>query len=501
MANFVNLQTRIQVKHDTLQNWQAVEATFKPYAGEICVIEIPSTATTNPTTVPAPVTLMKVGDGQNYLKDLPYLAARSADVASFLKVDSTGATWTQAKFEEWIKSLVTIDDVDTSAFAKDADLQQVIANLAAEIERAKGAEAQALTDAKAYTDEKNTAMDTRMQAVEGKAHEHANKAELDLIAAGDKAKWDAMEQNAKDYADGLDEAMNGRVEALEGKFGDGEGTVEEQIAAAVAAEKQRAEGIEGGLESRLAAVEGDYLKAADKQGLQDQIDANERAIELLTNGVDSETVDGVNDLIAYVNEHGTEVTTMKADIEANTDAIAAEKQRAEGIEGGLETRLAAVEGKLGDEGAVAEDIAAALAEAKQYTDDEVQELADGAVATNAADIAALEGLVGDTAVSAQIDAKITELTNGKLTEMQGEIDAVEGRADALEAKAHEHANKEVLDGVTAEKVAAWDGKVDDVTAAAGTGLKATRTGNSIALDIDNTVIFVLNGGTSTTVLE
>lgn len=501
MANFVNLQTRIQVKHDTLQNWQAVEATFKPYAGEICVIEIPSTATTNPTTVPAPVTLMKVGDGQNYLKDLPYLAARSADVASFLKVDSTGATWTQAKFEEWIKSLVTIDDVDTSAFAKDADLQQVIADLAAEIERAKGAEAQALTDAKVYTDEKNTAMDTRMQAVEGKAHEHANKAELDLIAAGDKAKWDAMEQNAKDYADDLDEAMNGRVEALEGKFGDGEGTVEEQIAAAVAAEKQRAEGIEGGLESRLAAVEGDYLKAADKQGLQDQIDANERAIELLTNGVDSETVDGVNDLIAYVNEHGTEVTTMKADIKANTDAIAAEKQRAEGIEGGLETRLAAVEGKLGDEGAVAEDIAAALADAKKYTDDEVKELADGAVATNAADIAALEGLVGDTAVSAQIDAKITELTNGKLTEMQGEIDAVESRADALEAKAHEHANKEVLDGVTAEKVAVWDGKVDDVTAAAGTGLKATRTGNSIALDIDNTVIFVLNGGTSTTVLE
>lgn len=131
----------------------------------------------------------------------------------------------------------------------------------------------------------------------------------------------------------------------------------------------------------------------------------------------------------------------------------------------------------------------------------MKELADGAVATNAGEIAALKGLVGDTAVATQIDNKITELKNGDLTTMQGEIDAVEGRADALEAKAHEHANKEVLDGVTAEKVAAWDAKVDDVTAAAGTGLKATRTGNSIALDIDNTVIFVLNGGTSTTVLE
>lgn len=36
-----------------------------------------------------------------------------------------------------------------------------------------------------------------------KKHIHANAAELDKIADGDKAKWDAMEQNAKDYADGL----------------------------------------------------------------------------------------------------------------------------------------------------------------------------------------------------------------------------------------------------------------------------------------------------------
>ena len=36
-----------------------------------------------------------------------------------------------------------------------------------------------------------------------KLHEHTNKAELDLIQTGDKAKWDAAEQNAKDYADSL----------------------------------------------------------------------------------------------------------------------------------------------------------------------------------------------------------------------------------------------------------------------------------------------------------
>lgn len=65
----------------------------------------------------------------------------------------------------------------------------------------KIADAQAAAEKKAT--DLNTAMDTRMQAVEGKAHEHANKAELDKIAEGDVAKWNAAEQNAKDYADGL----------------------------------------------------------------------------------------------------------------------------------------------------------------------------------------------------------------------------------------------------------------------------------------------------------
>lgn len=76
------------------------------------------------------------------------------------------------------------------------------------------------------------------------------------------------------------------------------------------------------VEGDVATIKGDYLKNADKTELQNNIDTVASAVELLTNGVDAETVDGVNDLIAYVNEHGTEVTGMKADIKANADAIA-----------------------------------------------------------------------------------------------------------------------------------------------------------------------------------
>lgn len=67
----------------------------------------------------------------------------------------------------------------------------------------EGKIADAQAAAEKVANDHNTAMDTRMQAVEGKAHEHANKAELDKIADGDVAKWNAAEQNAKDYADGL----------------------------------------------------------------------------------------------------------------------------------------------------------------------------------------------------------------------------------------------------------------------------------------------------------
>lgn len=126
---------------------------------------------------------------------------------------------------------------------------------------AKGAAAQALVDAKSYADGLNTAMDGRVQTLESASHAHDNKAELDKIVsgdvakwnakqnaltetqltavnsgitkarvdsyeahvtnddihvtAGDKAKWNAAEQNAKDHADGLNNAMNTRVAKLE----------------------------------------------------------------------------------------------------------------------------------------------------------------------------------------------------------------------------------------------------------------------------------------------
>jgi len=108
------------------------------------------------------------------------------------------------------------------------------------------------SNAKGHADSLNTAMNTRVEALEAIDHSHANQDELDLIVSGDKAKWDeayakrhehgnksvidgitsekvaawdAAEQNAKDYADGLNGAMTTKVNGIDGRLTTVEGAV------------------------------------------------------------------------------------------------------------------------------------------------------------------------------------------------------------------------------------------------------------------------------------
>lgn len=355
----------------------------------------------------------------------------------------------------------------------------------------KGAAAAAETAAKGHADGLNTAMDGRMQAVEAKKHEHTNKTVLDGITAEKVATWDAAEANAIAHADDLDEAMDARVLALEAKFGDGEGNVEAQIAAAVAAEaklrddadkvlqgliesndadilalqglvgttnvataietavnaeKERAMGIEGGLETRLAAVEADYLTSADEKALQDQIDANASAIELLTNGVSADEVDGVNDLIQYVKDHGTEVTGIKADIKANADDI-----------DGLETRIGAAETAI-DTKAAQSDLEGAVtrigtAEGKITTLEGEMDAAEGR-------LDALETKVGDKTVAAQIEAAVedakTDASNKDAVVLAEAQKSIAAAQTALEAEIAKKANNADLAAI------AKTGSTDDL---------------------------------------
>lgn len=489
------LKTRILTKIDTLENWNSSTLVLKQ--GEIALATVAASAGTGLTE---PVIMAKIGtDEGKTFSQLPWaFHAKAADVLEAAKSEAGLKAFVNTVIAE--AGIATNEALTTLAgrvttvegLVGDTEVATQISNAInnlnlANTYDAKGSADQALTDAKGYADELNEAMDARVQVVEGKAHEHANKAELDLIATGDKAKWDAMEQNAKDYADDLDEAMDTRVLALEAKFGDGEGNVESQIEDAVAAEKTAREEADADLQEQITNLQGlvgdrsvTELIAAEQTRAEAAEKANSDAIAVLNGNssvegsVDKKVADALNEfatqisddntvntykeLINYAATHGAEFTELVGEVDANTSAIAtlngdastagsvdkkiADAIAAENLDqyatdtelGAVDTRLQAVEDAIGESGSVAGDIADALAEAKEYTDAEVKELSDGAVATNAANIAALQTKVGDKAVATQINEAIAALAIGDYAK------AADLTAEVNRAKAAEEAN-------------------------------------------------------------
>lgn len=108
---------------------------------------------------------------------------------------------TLAEIAAWIQAHPGDASAMNAAIAK---LQAILAGIGGEGEKATVAAY--VTDAIAalsigdYAKAADlTALAGRVEALEGTAHTHANKAELDKIAEGDKAKWDAAEAKAHEH--------------------------------------------------------------------------------------------------------------------------------------------------------------------------------------------------------------------------------------------------------------------------------------------------------------
>lgn len=233
------------------------------------------------------------------------------------------------------------------------------------------------------------------------------KAALDTYKAENNAKvqanTDAIDAIEADYLKAADKTeLQDQIDVLEGLVGTDK-SVSEQIAA-----------VTDPIDARVKAIEDDYLTSADKTELEGKITTNANAIERLTNGVSAEEVDGVNDLIQYVKDHGTEVTGIKADIKTNADAIAA---------------IEADYLKAADKTALQDQITA-----------------------NDGEIAALQTAVGTKAAQADLEAldDRVEAIEGDLntaeTGLKAKMAAAEAAIEALEGKHSE--------GTVAEQIAA-----------------------------------------------
>ena len=306
--------------------------------------------------------------------------------------------------------------------------------------------------------------------------------------------------------------VEGKVAAIEGDYLKAADKTELEgkiagVQTAVDTEKGRAEGIEAGLRTDVDAIAADYLKAADKTELQNNIDTVSGAVERLTNGVSAEEIDGVNDLIQYVKDHGTEVTGMQEDIADNAAAIDGVADRVETLEGEMDEVQGAVATKV--EQSVYNEKIAALEGADAGQVERIAALeakfggADGSV----------EDMIADAKTEA-IEAAATAASNKDavvLSEAQKYADAedakIEARVDALEAdththgnkalldtytqteanladavaKKHEHSNLSVLEGITSAKITAWDAAEQNAKDYAD-GLNTTMTGKVDGID-------------------
>lgn len=114
MAENKILNTRVQLKYDLYSEWQKVESTFKPFKGEVCIVN-PGANLSDATTVPC---LMKVGDGEKLFKDLPWVSALAADVYEWAKKpEEEFLAWVNTKIKKEIIDVTELPNPNTSAVA------------------------------------------------------------------------------------------------------------------------------------------------------------------------------------------------------------------------------------------------------------------------------------------------------------------------------------------------------------------------------------------------
>lgn len=250
------------------------------------------------------------------------------------------------------------------------------------------------------------------------------------------------------------------------------------------------------LTGRADAVEGKVSTlVGEDAGKSARAIANEELTKQLIPDGAKESLDTLQEIAAWIQNHPDDASAMNAAIAAlktkvgdipdgatSTTVVAyikelvdAEKVRATGAESGLDTRVNAVEAKLGDgEGSVSKQIEAAV---KVETDARVaaDSALDGKITTAKAAADKAQGDVNALNTS-KADQTALDTVAGRVTTVEGKVKTLEGAShthanmgvlnditagdvanwNSAHAKEHAHANKAVLDAISETKVSAWD---------------------------------------------
>ena len=435
------LKTRIQLKYDTYKNWTDNNPT--PLSGELCVVVVPAEAG---AVVQEPALLLKVGDGSTPFNSLNFVGGVAADVYDWAKAadkptyKANEITGIDTYISEYVNEQMGISvDTDTQyTIVKVNDYQYKL--------QSKSKADSAFTDTGVVIDipkYDDTALAGRVTAVEGLVGSTAVATQIaNAIAALDLANTYEPKGKGAEEAGKVQDALDEYIESNDGVIAAiKDGTSIDSF-----------KDVENALAGKQAA--GDYATKTDAQGYAD---AKDEAIAAAQQAADDAQAD-VDALAGKVGEVPADKTVVqmiseaqsaatyddtkvKEDIQANADAIALLNDGAS-VEGSVDYKIAQAVAAIMEN---PDDTMNSINELVTWINDHAADALElsNKVTANEQDIAALEGLVGSTAVATQITDAIAaalKIDGVDKYALATDLTAAIGRIAALETEIAKKAN-------------------------------------------------------------
>lgn len=243
-----------------------------------------------------------------------------------------------------------------------------------------------------------------------------------------------------------------------------------------------------GLQTAVASLQATV--GNENSGLVKQVAENKAAIDTLNGdknvsgsvayqiaqivaGAD-ESFDTLKEIAEWITTHKTDAATMNAQINTNKDDIASLKTLVGST--AVATQIAnAIDAALKDGGTDKYALAADLTSLSNEVDGIKSKLGETSVAEQIEAALKVDGaekyaLASHTHEIANVTG-LQEILNKKAA--SDDVEALQSTVNGLNAKAHEHTNKTILDTINEKKVAAWDAgqaNVIEIIKANGTAL-------------------------------